>query len=137
MKDFKARDAFMLEVAKLNYPRPGDMEKIKAGDYDIFHYTHLSAENAETAIKNKWMDPKERQNESPTIARLVKFVKENPRFVLHGYVIVAERADARISVEGVIALDGAIPEKQYKAYVALCHRADEFDAESPMRAWWD
>jgi hypothetical protein len=112
------------------------LDKILTGDYDCVHYEGLNAAALETCIKQGWADPEETQNSSPSIAEILEFIKANPSFVVHGYLITAKRDDKRISVEGVIAVKEPTPQ-EYKNYVGMFHQADEFDNEMPYRAWYD
>jgi hypothetical protein len=131
--DFKERDNFMLEKTNLLYEKE---EKVRANDYDIFGFEGLEFQDAKTCVQKGWLDLNEAQNDSPTVGKIIEFLRSNPSFSAIGYVVNSERKDTRISFEGVIAIKEPTP-KEYKAYVDMFRTADEFDNEMPFRAWYD
>lgn len=85
-------------------------------------------------------DPKENQNDSPTIQELYDMGDKNTTY--EGYVVFPPRTDARISVDGIhfefLDAKGASQkmEQMYK------YKPDELDKSNhagtyTVRAWWD
>lgn len=135
--NFKGRDQYMLKNCSPHFWGNNDSTaQIMAGEYDIFSFDSMTYEQAKFALKNKWIDPEEQQNSSPTVKAIMNFLKANPSFVAHGYVIQPKRDDTRISFEGVIATTKP-SHQEFLNYVKLFHDADEFEAEYPYRAWYD
>jgi hypothetical protein len=104
--------------------------------YDIFSFEGMDYKTAQTCIKNGWLDPKETQNDSPSVKEIIDFLKANPSFTAIGYVVSPKRPDTRISFEGVIATKEPSV-KEYREYVNTFRHADEFDSGMPYRAWFD
>ena len=106
----------------------------------IKHYDYLPLETLEALVKSKEADPKEKQNEAPSIKEMIEFghrMKEVGCTVLyHGYRVFPPRDDVRVSVEGfrvVVSNDS-----QELMVTRFGGKADEFDKRSgEIRAWWD
>jgi hypothetical protein len=105
------------------------------GGGGVVHFDAMTYEQAQHCLDKGWMDPEYTQNDSPTNAEMVEFVKKNPAFVLHGYVVSTKRDDVRISIEGVRAAKKTTA-KQRGAFVDMFRCADEFQLDPP-RAWYD
>ena len=131
--NLQERDKFVIKTTGIRYPKLEDVEK---GDYDIFSFEGLDYKTAKKAVDKGWLDPKETQNSSPSVGEIMDFIKENPSFVAHGYVVTPARPDTRISFEGVIAVKKPST-KEYNAYIDTFRQADEFDNAWPFRAWYD
>lgn len=58
---------------------------------------------AEALITQGFLDPEERQNDSPTVREFIDFAKDHldANFRFHGYVVGPEREDCRVSIEGI------------------------------------
>jgi hypothetical protein len=133
--DFKARDKFVLDNARPDFQYCKEVD-VRAGKYDIFCFDGMTYNDALTAVKAGWLNPKEAQNESPTVKVIMDFLKACPAFVAQGYVVAPIREDTRISFEGVIAKTPPSP-KEIKAYIEMFRQADEFDMAPDYRAWYD
>lgn len=129
-KDWKLRDS-MLEWNPHLEKWITDKEH-----YDVRHFVNLDANTLEKMIELGFADPEDQQNEAPTIAEFLKWMKENPSYKAHGYVVCVERDDYRLSVEGVDGC-GKTPE-EISHFKNMFWNADEFDIEDNyQRAWYD
>jgi len=139
-KDWKLRDSMwkwderMEEISKKYNP---NWEK-DAGDgkYGVRHFANLDANTLEKMIELGFADPEEKQNEAPTIGEFLEWMKVNPSYKAHGYVVCVERNDYRLSVEGV---DGCGKDwEEVRRFQLMFQDADEFDIEENyQRAWYD
>lgn len=84
-----------------------------------------------------FLDPEERQNDSPTIAEFMAFMEEHPAVYAHGYTIGGTRDDGRVSVEGLACSADAVTIELLRDFVGLCRYADELDVKDNLRSWWD
>jgi hypothetical protein len=105
--------------------------------YDAERFNKLTLEQLNELKLMKVLDPKEQQNDSPTIKEFMDFMKDHPGVTAHGYVISEDREDCRVSLEG-IAYEGSPSKKLILDFTSLCRDADEFTAnEGGLYAWWD
>jgi hypothetical protein len=103
----------------------------------IMNYNRLSADGLQWMVDNRFADPAERQNDAPSIDKMLAFLIDNPKFSAIGYVVHKSRSDYRLSVEGV-ECNGPLTVAEERRFVEFAHRADEFDtSETHYRAWWD
>lgn len=134
-KDWKLRDSMLHWNEQLDeiYKRynPNYEET-----YDVRYFNQLDAETLEKMIELGFADSKEKQNDAPTIAEFLKWMKENPSYKAHGYVVSVRRDDYRLSVEGV---DGCgKTREEIISFSKMFHDADEFDVDNDyQRAWYD
>jgi len=129
-KDWKLRDS-MLEWNPRLEKWITDKEH-----YDVRHFVNLDANTLEKMIELGFADPGERQNESPTIGEFLAWLKENPSYKAHGYVVCVDRNDYRLSIEGV---DGHSKDlEEIQRFREMFQDADEFDIYGDyQRAWYD
>ncbi len=105
--------------------------------YDIKHFEDLSYEKLKELVDGDMADPKEQQNDCPSIGEILGFLKENPRFTVHGYVVTPRRSDVRVSVEGV-ELRGIATADEIVNFTKMFRKADEFSIDSHyVRCWYD
>ena len=87
-------------------------------------------------VDNRFADPEEYQNNSPTIAEFLAFLKEHTNFRAIGYVVSLDRADYRLSVEGITGID--LNRDDIMDFCEFVHDADEFEVSlKSARAWYD
>jgi hypothetical protein len=105
--------------------------------YDCMRFSELTVEDLEELVEKKFADPEMNQNDSPTIGEFLEFVKENPGFTLHGYIITPNRNDYRVSIEGLQFL-GEASKATILAFTNFVQGADEIEAnDQVLYAWWD
>ncbi len=117
-------------------------------DYDPMNYKHggicrfdgLTLDTVQELIRKGFLARDERQNESPTVAEFMSFVKEhNPsNWIFHGYVVSPERDDCRVTIEGIES-NGALTKDDLVDFFLLFSAADEIDADrdKPVYCWYD
>lgn len=101
-----------------------------------FPFGDLNVKTLEKLIELGFVDLKERQNDSPTIASFLKFMQEHLEYRAIGYAINKPREDYRITIEG---LEGCPADEFSRMDFAKRFRnADEFtNTEKYVRAWYD
>lgn len=84
-------------------------DKIIFGEYNendykdgaIKNFRFLSFDKLKKLVEEKFADPDEVVNESPTIAEYISFMKSHQNFTAHGYCVGTNRDDYRVSIEGL------------------------------------
>lgn len=128
-KDYTRRATIMAEN--------GVKEQLTAEKNDIAHYSGLTATGLQTLVDERFADPEETQNESPSIAEFIKFMRKYPKFTAHGYIVSHERSDYRVSVEGVTT-EKELTKDEILAFVDMFRFADEFEiASRGAHCWYD
>lgn len=113
----------------MNYNRRNEIMDGLLGDSygGIQRFSGLTAEKLSLLVKEKFADPTETQNNSPTISDFLNFLKKNPGFTAHGYVVLPEREDYRVSIEGVEwSGTESLSPKSMQEFVDMFRDADEF-----------
>jgi hypothetical protein len=108
----------------------------------IVRYEDLDGPRLATLIDERFADPDCTQNESPTIAVFLSFLKEYPEVRVYGYAVSPERSDYRVSVEGVtVDLGQVAPSRRAAlraAFARLGETADEKETDGDLlHCWWD
>ena len=129
--NFNPDEARRLEIIGLN---PGN-------GYDIARFNGLKHEQIQLLLDENFADPDETQNDSPSIQEFLEFLKANPSFRAHGYIVTPRRNDCRVTLEGVELAKGADPStEEIQAFIDLCHGSDEFTCDlkgKQFYGWWD
>ena len=103
--------------------------------YDVRYFNELTYDNLQKLIAEGFADPDDMQNSSPSIGEIAEFLKANPFFTAHGYIVCPERDDVRVSLEGVESAH-LLNRTELEAFVEMFRHADEFSL-NPPRAWYD
>lgn len=85
------------------------------------------------------LDMDDAQNDAPTVGEIVEFLRgrETDGWYVHGYCISPDRADFRISFEGV-GKKSAPSKQDIIDFATLFRWADEFDiGDDGVRCWYD
>lgn len=129
-KNAKERDKFL-------FGDGGKTERYKLGG--ICRIPRMAAADIKYLLEEKYADPEERQNFSPTIKEFYDFLVSHPDFYAFGYAVSPQREDYRISIEGV-RCDKDIKVSELIDFVHFAKDADEsgFDTSAnSYYAWWD
>lgn len=87
-------------------------------------------------VDKGYADPEDNTNGSTTLGEYLDFLKRNPSFTAHGYIISNDREDRRITVEGLEAENAT--QLEVENFIELDRMADEFEANTRYcRSWWD
>lgn len=109
-------------------------------DGGIKSFEGLDVERLERLLAEGLATPDGKQNEAPTIAEFLEFMRSEPRTRAHGYVVSPRRADCRVSIEGLeIKLKPGEEAKDLRhRFVVFCRTADELcDTGDKLYSWWD
>lgn len=104
------------------------------------YFKNMPIEVVEQLMKKKFLNPKDRQNVSPTAQEMLDFMKKMKKLGFdvraHGYEISADRDDTRVTIEGVMTADEDVihDSKFRKEWVKFNAEADELNFK---RSWWD
>ncbi len=120
-----------------DYKTRDNLLGINQEKYDIVHFDNVTADTLQQLIDNKFADPEETQNDSPTIQAFLEFMKQYPATLAHGYVVSINRGDYRTSIEGLYVPEEAVTPDLLKAFVTFSRNADELDVDTYLRSWWD
>jgi len=103
----------------------------------VMRFAEMDYDTLQWMVDNRFADPEERQNDSPSISEFLKFLKLLPNFRAIGYVVDKERSDYRLSVEGITGDNLAAID--IIDFVNFAREADEFEInlDGTCRAWWD
>ena len=110
-----------------------DREKYMGG---VRKCNNLSCFTLEKLVAKDFADPKEAQNDSPTIQEFIKFMKTYKGYTAHGYVVIDTRDDYRVAVEGIDKGGDAESIEELKDFIKLCRWADSLDVDT-MYCWYD
>ena len=64
-------------------------------------FSSMKPETARRLISEGFANPEDSQNDAPTFEQMTAFCEAHPGFVLDGYVIGDDRADARVTADTV------------------------------------
>ena len=106
----------------------------------IARFDAIPASEAETLLQLlPESQREEKQNDAPSFATFVEWGKEFGKVWFHGYRVLPERSDERISIEGFYA-----PRHIAQELIQRCrYKPDEYreikhvTLGTVMRAWWD
>ena len=99
--------------------------------------TNLRLDTLEALVKAGFLDPEDAQNASPTADEFMGFMEQYPAITAHGYVIGADREDARVTIEGIACDAEAVTADMRDAFIEFARSADEFQYKTDLYAWWD
>ena len=78
--------------------------------------------------------------DTPDVEEFVKYVEEHDpeKWYFHGYVVMAERFDTRITIEGIGSYE-PLGKDELIDFLQMYRLADELDAEKdkPVYCWYD
>jgi len=108
----------------------------------IIRYEELDGARLATLIDEGFADPECTQNESPTIAEFLSFLREYPEARVYGYAVSPERSDYRVSIEGATVDLGQVAPSRAAAlraaFARLGETADEKETYGDaLHCWWD
>ena len=101
------------------------------------NFSGLTIEKMEQLIADKYLDPSERQNKSPTVAEFLKFMKKYEGYHALGYVVSVRREDYRTSIEGIYKV-GSVNAEETADFVMTFRSADDLKInDSGVMCWYD
>ena len=131
-RDYRTRDTII-------FGQPIDWQNGRTGGISYF-YT-LTVEQLQSLIEQRFADPEDRQNSSPTIAEFLAFAQAQKSrgfdFTFAGYAVSPSREDYRVSVDA-IEWRGDVGHPVISTFETFAEDADELELSSNfLRAWWD
>lgn len=104
----------------------------------IMRFCEMNADTLEWMIANRFADPEDCQNDSPTIREFLDFMHKYPGVMAIGYVVDKSRSDYRLTVEG-LEYEGNISKEMLADIIDNYRLADEFslDHYDGFRIWYD
>lgn len=102
----------------------------------ITRFEKLDINQLDQLIRFKFADPRDCQNNSPSIGDIYKFMKKWPSVKAFGYAVSHEREDYRVSLEGFFCED-AISQELRNDFIKISKGADELETQRTLYAWWD
>lgn len=102
----------------------------------ITRFEKLDINQLDQLIRLKFADPRDCQNNSPSIGDIYKLMKKWSSVKAFGYAVSHEREDYRVSLEGFFC-EGAISQELRNDFILISKGADELETQRTLYAWWD
>ncbi len=125
-KDYKTRDQ-LLGIQADWTSQSGGIEYIET----------ITIDQLEKLLTDKFIDPNDYQNESPTTRTFYEFMARFPNVSAHGYAVSPERDDYRVTIEGLYVKESDVTSELKKQFSELCQEADEYYDQGELYSWWD
>ena len=125
------------EREQLVFGRSYASEKYSMGG--ICYFDNMSVQTAKKLMNAGYIDPNDAQNCSPTAEEMIQFCDDDTgAWYLHGYVVSPDRADCRITFEGVRS-ECELTAEQALDFLQAFRFADELTAGVGQTAycWYD
>jgi hypothetical protein len=104
---------------------------------DITRFDEVDCATLEKLLRERWADPRDRQNLAPSIAEIFRFMKRWPEVRAYGYAVSSQRDDYRVSLEGIFVTPGDVSDQLRSEFVEFAKDADELTTDDGLVAWWD
>lgn len=104
--------------------------------YGTAWFRDMNVKTLRKLLEQNFIDPEETQNESPTVEQIYEFMRRHPEYTCHGYTVAADRADYRVSIEGVEKGSPAANPIEFKDFMDLFGGADEINYRTNY-CWFD
>ena len=105
------------------------------GGYSGFGAINIDQLN--TLLEEKFIDPDECQNCSPSTMVFKEFMEKYPGVTAHGYIIGPDRIDYRVTIEG-LEYDGDFSREMMEDFVDMFRHADDFIFNNRyLFCWYD
>jgi hypothetical protein len=127
-RNYRQRDAFL--GITVNWENEDDHGGITSFD-------HIDVDMLSKLLSEKFINPNDRQNESPYIYQFFDFMKRYPATRAFGYAVSPLREDYRISIEGLFVAPDDVTAELRDAFGEFCANADEIETGAMLRGWWD
>lgn len=106
----------------------------------IRYFEKLDLATAASLLQKGYLSVDERQNNSPTVGEILEFCTTHELakdWMLHGYAVSRNRADTRVSIEGIDGI-GSFSVDTIIDFSQLFHDADEFHIDrTSVHCWYD
>lgn len=105
----------------------------------IAYFQGISMDMLRQLIAEGFLNPFERQNDSPTVKEMMDFCagEDEDNWIFHGYTVSPERIDYRVSIEGFEARTEPLAFRK-KEFAQFNHKASKlFLEEDECYCWYD
>jgi hypothetical protein len=103
----------------------------------IEHFRGVGVDTLLALVARNYADPADSQNESPTLGEFIRFMEKYPQVTAHGYAVSPQRADYRVTVEG-LEYAGPVGAELRREFEAMNAGADEYVCEGgQLFCWYD
>ncbi|TXK85127.1 hypothetical protein [Paenibacillus sp. N3.4] len=109
----------------------------KRGSGSIRRFDFIDVSILKQLIENKFIDPIESHNSSPSIEQIYGFMARFPHVMAKGYVTSPLRIDYRVSLDALFVPKKHITQQLKQDFIAFCVKADELETDEYLYAWWD
>lgn len=103
----------------------------------ISGFDSIDRELLEELLKRKFINPDFRQNQSPTIAQFLDFMRRHSAVRAFGYAVSPFRDDYRVAIEGLFVAPDDVTPKIRAEFAVFCSNADELETGMTLNSWWD
>ena len=125
-KDYTKRDEMIFKNNNSTYEIGG-----------VRWFEEIDVDTAKQLIKEGFLDPNDRQNDSPTAAKFIKFCEKYPQVKMHGYVVSPGRSDTRVTIEGLVCKKDINNDLRTDFEIEFSN-ADDLDCNTTsLYCWWD
>lgn len=104
---------------------------------DIARFEGLDQSTLEKLLRHSWADPRDRQNNAPSIAEFYRFMRRWPEVKAQGYAVSSLREDYRVTLEGIYVQPDDVSPELKKEFLEFAEGADELVVRHGLSAWWD
>jgi hypothetical protein len=125
--DWKERDTII-------FGEPVDWTTVKGS---CPRFEGVGLDKLKELVDKDFVDLEDAQNCAPTYGEIVEFIKQYPEITAHGYIVSPNRADYRVTLEGV-EYSGAISQELRKDFIDMFRKADDFICDrEKLFCWYD
>lgn len=105
----------------------------------VVKFEPIRKDTLESLINQKFINPEDRQNESPTVIEMLEFMRKYPVVFVYGYAVTPKRRDYRVSLEGMAVNQEDVTDELKEAFLEFCRTATEVHTEgvNGLLSWWD
>jgi hypothetical protein len=103
----------------------------------IEYFDNIDVAMLSRLLSERYINPNDRQNESPRVSQFYEFMKRYPAARAFGYAVSPLREDYRIAIEGLFVAPDDVTAELRDAFGEFCANADEIETGVMLRGWWD
>lgn len=67
----------------------------------IRQFENITVDDLQKLIDNRFIDPKDRQNDSPSVRQMLNYGKKHENVTFNGYSVSPKRGDCRVSIDAI------------------------------------
>ncbi|MDF9839845.1 MULTISPECIES: hypothetical protein [unclassified Paenibacillus] len=105
--------------------------------HSVRDFDYIDVHILKELIENKYIDPLDTQNESPSVEEMFLFMNKYPIIRAKGYAVSPFRKDYRVSIDTLFVPKRFVSRRFKQEFLSFCASADELTAKPRLHAWWD